>query len=93
VEGAVVAGDVGLEAGEGLALGFGAPGDELAVVAGAGGAARGEEVDGFEEVGLALSIVAEEEEAAGREGEVEVGVGAEAGELEASDVQARALGD
>ena len=65
------AGGLGDDAGDGLGIVAldDAPGDEVGVGRRALGASGGEEEDGFEDVGLALGVGAEEEDGAG--GEVE----------------------
>ena len=59
-----------------------APGDELGVAAGPFGASGGEEEDGFEDVGLALGVVAEQDMEARREIDVEPAVVAEVAEAQ-----------
>jgi hypothetical protein len=59
--------DGGQQSREGLWLGFGLPADELAVVGGSGRAGAGQEIDGLEEVALALGVIADEEEASRRQ--------------------------
>ena len=83
---AVGAGGRADDAGDGLRVVADGPGDEVGVGVGALGAAGGEEEDGFEQVGLALGVGAEEEYGAGGEVELEAGVVAEVGELEAAEV-------
>ena len=59
-----------------------APGDELGVAAGPFGASGGEEEDGFEDVGLALRVVAEEHVEARRKVRIQPRVIAELAEPE-----------
>src|SRR5438876_635835 len=57
------------------------------------GTHRGEEVDGFEEVALALRVVADEDREAGWEGELEAVEVAVVKELEGADAHGGIIGD
>jgi hypothetical protein len=70
-----------------LGVGFSLPADELGVGRSARRAAGGEQIDGFEEVALALSVGAEEEEVAPGEADVELLVVTKGAELQPSQIQ------
>ena len=72
----------GDDAGDGRGLGV--PVDEVAIGGRAGGADRRQEVDGFEEVGLALGVLAEEQQEAGRRVELQAAIVAEVVEGQAA---------
>ena len=77
---------LGDEAGDGQRLLGNLPADELAVAAGAEGADRGEEVDGLQEIRLALGVIADEEQGPRRQVQLQLAIVAKVSEAQVTDI-------